>query len=49
MICLDLTNPVEMEKTLNNILGVVTNGVFAIRKSDVALIESEKGVEKINF
>ena len=46
---LDLTNPVEMEKTLNNIPGVVTNGLFAIRKADVALIASEKGVEQINF
>lgn len=46
---LDLTNPVEMEKILNNIPGVVTNGLFAIRKADIALIASDRGVEKRVF
>jgi ribose 5-phosphate isomerase A len=46
---LNLTNPVEMEKILNNIPGVVTNGLFAIRKADIALIASEQGVERIEF
>lgn len=46
---LNLTDPVAMEKTLNNIPGVVTNGLFAIRRADVALIASEKGVDRIDF
>lgn len=46
---LDLTDPATMEKTLNNIPGVVTNGLFALRKANVALIASEKGIERINF
>lgn len=44
---LDLTDPVAMEKTLNNIPGVVTNGLFAIRKADVALLAGITGVEQL--
>ncbi len=32
---LDLTNPIDMENTINNIVGVVTNGIFAKRPADV--------------
>ena len=35
---LDITNPIELETTLNNIVGVVTNGVFAKRPADVVLV-----------
>ena len=39
---LDITNPIELETTLNNIVGVVTNGLFAKRPADVVLV-GEKG------
>lgn len=32
---LKILDPVKMEQTLNNITGVVTNGLFAIRKADM--------------
>lgn len=44
---LDLTNPTKMEEIINNITGVVTNGLFAKRPADVLLIGSDQGVEKV--
>ena len=44
---LDLTNPMEMESILNNIPGVVCNGVFAHRKADILLLAKEGEVKKI--
>lgn len=44
---LKITKPVEMESKLNNIVGVVTNGLFARRSADVMLLGSEDGVEVI--
>jgi len=35
---LDIVNPIELETTLNNIVGVVTNGLFAKRPADVVLV-----------
>lgn len=35
---LQIVDPVAMETLLNNIPGVVTNGLFAIRKADVVLM-----------
>ena len=43
---LTITNPVELEKQLNNIVGVVTNGLFAMRGADKVLIGTEQGVKK---
>ena len=43
---LTITNPVELEKKLNNIVGVVTNGLFAARGADKVLIGTEQGVKK---
>ena len=40
---LKISNPVELEKTLNNITGIVTNGIFAIRPADKLIIGSEQG------
>lgn len=42
---LDILNPVQLEEQLNNIVGVVTNGLFARRGADIALIASESGVQ----
>ncbi len=44
---LSILNPVEFEGTLNQIAGVVTNGLFARRGADVLLLGGERGVETI--
>ena len=41
-----ISNPVELEATLNQITGVVTNGLFARRGADVALLGTPDGVKK---
>ena len=41
---LDINEPVAMEKALNNITGVVTVGLFAMRPADVVLIGKEDGI-----
>ena len=43
---LDLVDPVGMEKTINDIPGVVTNGLFAMRPADIVLIATEGGIRK---
>ncbi len=40
---LEISNPVEMERTLNNISGVVTVGIFAIRAADVLILGKDTG------
>ena len=42
---LEILNPVEMERELNNITGVVTAGVFAIRPADMLILGKDHGVE----
>ena len=42
---LDVSDPVALEKTLNNIVGVVCNGIFAANQADVLLKASSDGVE----
>lgn len=44
---LSIVNPVELESALNQITGVVTNGLFARRGADVLLLGRENGVEKL--
>ena len=44
---LEILNPVELEQRINQIAGVVTNGLFAQRGADVLLVGSESGVERI--
>ncbi len=39
-----ILNPVETEEKLNSIVGVVTNGLFAKRPADVALVATNDGV-----
>ena len=43
---LDLVDPVRMEKTINDIAGVVTNGLFAMRPADIVLVATEGGIRK---
>lgn len=44
---LQIAQPVKMEEEINNIVGVVTVGLFAKRGADVVLVGTEKGVEVI--
>ena len=43
-----IDTPVALEEALNNIPGVVTNGLFARRPADVLLIGSDRGVETVS-
>jgi ribose 5-phosphate isomerase A len=45
---LNILNPVEMEREINNIPGVVTVGLFALRGADIVLLGSESGVRKLD-
>lgn len=42
---LSIVDPLKLETELNNIVGVVTNGLFALRKADVVLLGTPNGVE----
>lgn len=44
---LDLSRPIMMEEKLNQIVGVVTNGLFARRPADLLLLGTVTGVESI--
>jgi ribose 5-phosphate isomerase A len=39
--------PTKLEEQLNNITGVVTNGLFALRPADVVLVGSQNGVRTL--
>lgn len=42
-----IMNPVEMEKELNNVAGVVTNGIFALRPADIVIVGTPEGTQII--
>ncbi len=44
---LKILNPVELEEKLNNIVGVVTNGLFARRPADVLILGTPSGVKTL--
>lgn len=44
---LEIMNPVEVEEKLNNVVGVVTNGLFAMRPADVLLLGTQSGVDTL--
>jgi ribose 5-phosphate isomerase A len=44
---LDIAVPRQMEERINNITGVVTNGLFALRPADVLLVGTAEGVKTI--
>jgi len=44
---MDLVDPVSMEQTINNIPGVVSCGLFALRPADTVLIAGKHGVERL--
>lgn len=45
---LTIANPPELESRLNQIPGVITNGIFALRPADVLLISGESGIRRID-
>jgi ribose 5-phosphate isomerase A len=45
---LQILNPVELEASLNNIVGVVTNGLFAKRPANVLLLGTPTGVRTLS-
>ncbi|WP_417516305.1 ribose-5-phosphate isomerase RpiA [Marinobacter sp.] len=44
---MDISRPIQVEERLNNIVGVVTNGLFARRPADLLLLGTSSGVESI--
>lgn len=45
---LAIAEPAALEQILNNIPGIVTNGLFARRPADVLLIGTDAGVERLD-
>lgn len=43
---LDIQRPIKLEEQINQITGVVTNGLFARRAADVVLMGSSEGVRR---
>lgn len=44
---LQIMEPVKLETALNQIVGVVTNGLFAQRPADILLLGSDKGIQVV--
>lgn len=44
---LEINEPIKLERILNNIVGVVTNGLFAERAADVLLLGKQDSVETV--
>ena len=44
---MDLSRPIQAEERLNQVVGVVTNGLFARRPADILLLGTANGVETI--
>ncbi len=44
---LEIMKPLEMEQQINNIAGVVTTGIFALRGADVLILGTEEGVKTV--
>ena len=46
---LQIDSPVKLEEQINNIVGVVTNGLFAARPADLLLLGTKDGVKSISL
>ncbi len=44
---MEIMEPTKLEQNLNNIPGIVTNGLFALRPADILLLGMEDGVKTI--
>ena len=45
---MDISQPIRVEEQLNNIVGVVTTGLFARRRADLLLLGTKDGVKTIS-
>ncbi len=45
---LSITEPEELEQQINNLVGVVTNGIFARRAADIVLVGTAQGTKVLN-
>lgn len=43
---LEIDRPIKLEEDINNLVGVVTNGLFARRPADVVLVGGKNGVDR---
>ena len=43
---LNILNAIELEKTINDIPGVVTNGIFALNAATIAVVATDSGIEE---
>jgi ribose 5-phosphate isomerase A len=43
-----ISEPIKLEQTLNNLTGVVCNGLFAARPANTVLISSDNGIKTIH-
>jgi ribose 5-phosphate isomerase A len=44
---LDLSDPLAMESRINDIVGVVCNGIFAARPADIVIVAGANGVRQV--
>jgi ribose 5-phosphate isomerase A len=44
---LNIIDPVKLETAINQITGVVTNGLFAIKPADILLLGTKEGVKTL--
>lgn len=44
---LDITQPLELERAINNIPGVVCNGIFAKNPADIIVVASANGIKEL--
>ena len=45
---LEITNPTALETEINQITGVVTNGIFAMRSADLLLLATPDGIKQLD-
>lgn len=45
---LKILNPPDLEKKINNIAGVVTNGIFSLRSADLLILGKDQEIKKYN-
>lgn len=45
---MDISRPIQVEEKLNNVVGIVTNGLFARRPADLLLLGTRDGVRTIS-
>lgn len=45
---MDISRPIKVEEKLNNVVGIVTNGLFARRAADLLLLGTSDGVKTIS-